>query len=290
MNPTEERLRRALEARAEQVTAHSLRRPVVLERAARPRRWAPAVLLSAAAVTVVAGSLYLQSAPERQDSPPAAGRPERVETSGSCPGEAQLVSDALAGDVRIADVDGDGSPDDVTVAVDEGARPACRAFVAVRTAEGSTYSAAFDPSAVPGAAIKPQIIGFPDFGDPGAEIVVDTAALADGALAQLFTLTEGGLLRVAAPAFEDGNFLVEGGGVTHPQGAGCTAGRALVLSMASASIEGKNYEVTRQIYDVTGDDLEFTGPDITTRTVPAAQLTTEFPEFRSPHFDACPPR
>jgi hypothetical protein len=45
-----------------------------------------------------------------------------------------------------------------------------------------------------------------------------------------------------------------------------------------------------ELAGVTGDDLRFRGPTMTTRTVPADRLTTEFPEFGSPHFDACPPR
>ena len=288
---TEDRLRRALEARAEQVTPQSLRRAVPPPAASR-RRWLPVTLASAAAVTLVAaGGLLLQSRDDRHEAPPAAGRQDRVQTSSGCPREGRLATDALAGKVQSVDVDGDGAPDDVALAVDDNARAACRAFVAVRTAAGATYSAAFDASAVPpGGAIKPRIIGFPDLGDPGAEIVVDTAARADGALAQLFTLTDAGLVRVAAPASEDGNFLVEGGGVTYPQGAGCTADRALVLSMASAVKGGKEYEVTRQTYGVTGDDLTFSGPTMTTRTVSAARLTVAFPEFGSPHFDACPPR
>jgi hypothetical protein len=233
----------------------------------------------------------LRSGHEREPAPPASGRTDRVETSGTCRREAQVVTEALAGKVQRADLDGDRTPDDVVLAVDDKAGPECRAFVGVRTADGTTYSTPFAASAVPpGGAIGPRLIGFPDLGDPGAEIVVDTAARADGALAQLFTLTDAGLVRVPAPAFEDGNFVVEGGGVTNPQGAGCTADRALVLSMASAVDRGRKYEVTRQSYGVTGDQLRFTGPTITTRTVPATGLTTEFPEFGSPHFDACPPR
>jgi hypothetical protein len=286
---TEDRLRRALEARADQVTTHSLRGPVIPARAARRRRWAPAALLSAAAVAVVAaGALVVRSASDHQDTPPVA--PDRVETSGSCRREARLVTQALTGEVRRADIDGDGAADDVAVAVDDRGRQACRGFVGVRTAAGTTYSAAFDPSALPAGPIGPRIMGFPDLGDAGAEIVVDTAARADSALAQLFTLTDAGLVRVAVPGSEDGNFVVEGGGVTYPDGAGCTADRALVLSTASAVAKGARYEVTRRTYDVTGDDLTFTGPESTSRNVPAARLTKEFPEFGSHHFDACPPR
>jgi hypothetical protein len=293
MNDTEDRLRRALQARAEQVTPQSLRRPVLEPPAPQRRRWVSVVLASAAAVGIVVGGTVVLEATQdrhREHSQPAAGNEQRVRTSGHCPDEARLVSDALGGKVQQADVDGDGSPDDVVVAVDESAKPACRVFVGVRTAAGTEYSTALDPSALPAAGATPTVIGFPDLGDPGAEIVVDTGARADGALAQLLTLTPDGLVRVPVPAFEDGNFLVEGGGVTNPQGAGCTADRALVLSLASAVKHGTRYQVTRQTYRVTGDDLHFSGPRIISRTVPAARLATDFPEFQSPHFDACPPR
>jgi hypothetical protein len=62
-----------------------------------------------------------------------------------------------------------------------------------------------------------------------------------------------------------------------------------VLSVAAAVHRGTEYEVTRKTYDVTGDDLKFTGPEIVSRTVPGGRLASEFPEFGSPHFDACPP-
>lgn len=45
------------------------------------------------------------------------------------------------------------------------------------------------------------MIGVPDFGMDGrADIVVDTHFMADSALAQLFTWTEEGLMRVRVPA------------------------------------------------------------------------------------------
>ena len=175
------------------------------------------------------------------------------------------MSAALDRDWVPGDVDGDGRSDRVAVAVDESTDPVCRAFVAVRLAgSGTTYSAVLDASAVPPAGMTGQVIGLPDLGDdPGAEVVVDTQSMADGALAQMFTLTRSGLVRWASPAFEDGNFVVQGVGVTEPRGAACTADGSLVLSMAL--LERDRYEVTRH----------------------ADQLGEQFPEFNSPHFAAC---
>ena len=126
----------------------------------------------------------------------------------------------------------------------------------------------------------------PDLGDdPGAEIVVDTHRLADAVLAQLFTLTRDGLRRVPLPAFEDGTFVVEGGGVSFPRGAGCTSTGALRLSIASR--DGDRYEVTRHTYGLHGDDLELSGPDMVYRRVPADRLGVRFSEFTDRHWAAC---
>src|SRR5262245_40788142 len=134
---TEDRLRRALAERAEQVTAESLRpaelaSPSTASRAAWGSfgrsswtRWAPAVA-AAAAVTVIAGVALLDR-PTSDEAPPA-GSPEVV-TGSSCPREADLVAAALRDGSVLADVDGDGAPDRIVTAVDPDAAPRCRAFV-----------------------------------------------------------------------------------------------------------------------------------------------------------------
>ena len=92
-------------------------------------------------------------------------------------------------------------------------------------------------------------------------------------------------MRVPLPAFEDGNFVVEGGGVTFPRGAGCTSTGRLRLSMASR--DGTAYEVTRHTYGVRGDSLRLTGPTVVARRVVADRLGVRFPEFSGPHWAAC---
>ena len=288
----EDRLSRALAARAAEVT------PAVLRPAAPPQHqphrrfalWAvPA--LAAAAAGLIAVLVVANGIADRTDTLPAppaetVSAPSVV-TGSACPREEELVTAAFDKGSVSGDVDGDGRADLVAVAADDGAPRDCRAFVGVRLASSSTtYSTALDASAVPPAGMTAEVIGLPDLGDDlGAEIVVDTHALADGTLAQLFTVTGSELVRWPAPAFEDGNFVVEGGGITSPSGAGCTADGSLVLSLAVAS--GQRYEVTRQVYPLTGDQLEASGPDMSSRTVPADQLTEQFPEFAAPHFGAC---
>jgi hypothetical protein len=210
-----------------------------------------------------------------------------LNTSTDCRAEERLARRALAKtDVRV-DVDGDGRRDKVAVITDGDARPACRVFVAVKVRGGDGHSNALDRSAVPSRAVDARIEALPDLGnDPGSEIVVDTRAKVDGILAQLFTLTTDGLTRVPMPAFEDGNFYVEGAGVTNPRGASCTSKGAMVLSMATALDHGR-YEVTRHVYPVKGDALRLTGPRMSVARVPGGQLVDEFPEFGAPHFTAC---
>lgn len=286
----EDRLRRALSARAEQVTHSSLRAAEPLQPTA-PRKvtWRAPMLAAAAVATVlVAGVTYAAlSGSVGQPAPgPATAPPQpKVVTGSTCPHEGALAGAALRREEGVpADVDGDGAPDRVVVAVDDHGAPGCRAFVGVRTASGSTYSTAMAAFSARPLPFPPDVIGVPVLGKgTGAEIVVDTHARADGALAQLFTLTDGGLVRVPVPGGEDSGFLVEGGGISAPHGAGCRADGTLVLS--EAQIHGQSFDVTQRSYSLTGDRLSESGS--TTKQVPANDLAKRFPEFLSPHFTAC---
>ena len=92
-----------------------------------------------------------------------------------------------------------------------------------------------------------------------------------------------------APAFEDGTFVVEGGGVTEPRAAGCDARGRFILSMALQVDQGSAMEVTRQIYPVTssGNGIRLGDPEVQSETVPVDQFVTEFPEFGNLHFEPC---
>lgn len=275
----EDRLRQALAARAEQVTPASLR-PADPPKVKRPRRfsWGLPLLAAAAAVLAVLGVMSVVDLGGQESTPPA-GQPI-VHTSGNCDREEGLMTRALLGPSEFtADVNGDGTPDQVATVTDPKAAPACRAFVGVRT-NGELYSTALDPSAVPPPGMRAQVMSAPDFGlDGRADLVVNTHLMADSSLSQIFTWTEDGLVRVLSPASEDGNLTVDGGGVNSPVAAGCTANGSLIISMANMVEQGKSFEVTRQVYPVTGDPLEFGDAKISTDRVPAAQLEQRFPEF-----------
>lgn len=251
-----------------------------------PHRAVLAVSAATAALATAAATVALALTPTSASGQPGGAVGSRIHTSGRCAHEAQLVTDALRHSSTRADVDGDGRLDTVAVATDQDARRRCRAFVAVDLRRGPAYSTRLHRSAVPPRPMVAELAGLPDLGnDPGAEIVVDTHRQADAMVAQLFTLTADGLERIPLPAFEDGTFVVEGGGVTYPRGAGCTARGRLRLSMAS--LDGDRYEVTRHTYRFRGDAMRLRGPAMVSRRVPADRLGHRFPEFVAPHWAAC---
>jgi hypothetical protein len=239
----------------------------------------PALAAVAVAAVVVAGLTYATTS--RTGAGEAAA--PRTVTGSSCERESALVDAALRRSSTTADVDGDGAPDRVAVAVDDEGRPGCRTFLGVRTAAGTTYSTAMPDASTNPLPFPPDVIGLPRLGDDGAEIVVDTHAAADGALAQMFTLTGSGLVQVEVPGIGNG-FYVEGGGVTAPNGADCRADGALLLSRAA--LDGQRYQVTRRYYTLTQDRLVAAEPPSTSE-VAGDDLIREFPEFAAPHFAAC---
>lgn len=288
MTNTTERLRDALAARADLVTPESLRPAAPpAERPRRMPRWSTTMLSAAAGVSLVVGGLAYVATSQSGTTEPGPVSPPETVTGTSCPHEEQAVDRALRRDFLTADVDGDGAPDRVAGVFDEGARPGCRAFVAVRTANGSTYSAAVaaSPGVVSGPPFGPDVIGLPRLGaGPAQWIVVDTHARADGAWARLYTLTSEGLVLVEVPGSPDGGFYVEGGGVTAPQGADCTASGGLVVSSAQA--RGTAFEVTRRVFPV-GEDGTLGQPQTSRRQVVGSRLVARYPEFGSGHFSAC---
>jgi hypothetical protein len=213
---------------------------------------------------------------------------DAVVVSGDCPREAAVVRRALDRSPLRADVDGDGRLDTVAVASRPRAEEPCRGLVAVRLSGGSTYSNHLFPRAVPIAGLEARITGLPRLGDrPGAEIVVDTRAAADALLAQMFTLADGALRRVAVPVSDDGTFIVEGGGVIYPHGAGCTSDGRIRFSQAAQTRDGTRFRVVRRTYRPSGDRLRLTDPVTERATVPVGALLARFPEFGRPHWAAC---
>ncbi len=209
-------------------------------------------------------------------------------TVAGCPHAQAVVRRALKSSHIRVDVTGDGRRDVVAAASDPSAAKPCRGFVAVRVKGGGVQARHLVPAAVPIKGIHARVVGLPHLGSrPGADIVVDTGGAVDAELAQLFTVSAGRLRAVRVPDQPDGSFLVEGGGVVYPRGAGCTASGRLVLSQAVQSRDGKRFEVTRRTYRLRSGGVGFTAPQRTTAAVPAADLGARFPEFVGPHWNAC---
>ena len=212
----------------------------------------------------------------------------QVAGSSKCPHEQALVRRALERSHLRIDVTGDGKLDTVAAASDPGAAKPCRGFVGVRVNGAGTYSAHLIPAAVPIKGIRARIVGLPYIDDRhGAEVVVDTGAAADAVLAQMFTFFGGGLRALHVPDQPDGSFIVEGGGVIYPRGAGCTADRRLILSQAAQTSDGKRFRVTRRTYQLRRGGLGFSGPEVEKATVALNRLGARFPEFVGPHWTAC---
>jgi hypothetical protein len=232
--------------------------------------------------TLLAGLLAVSGCGE---APQPAAQDAR---SSECPSHQALVRRALDRSHLRVDVTGDGRPDTVAVASDPGAAKPCRGFVGVRATGGATYSTHLIPAAVPIEGIRARIVGTPHVGDgPGAEIVVDTGAAVDALLAQMFTYSGGALRAMRVPDQPDGSFIVEGGGVIYPRGAGCTADGRLVLSEAAQTSDGKRFRVVRRTYPLRTNGVGFTRPEVERATVPVNRLGARFPEFAGPHWTAC---
>ena len=213
----------------------------------------------------------------------------QVAASPECPHEQAVVRRALERSHLRVDVTGDGKPDTVAAASDPGAAKPCRGFVGVRVNGAGTYSLHLIPAAVPIKGIRARVVGVPHLGQrPGADIVVDTGAAADAVLAQMFTFSGGRLHALHVPDQPDGSFIVAGGGVIYPRGAGCTADGRLLLSEAAQTNDGKRFRVTRRTYELGRGGLRFARrPVVTKATVPLNRLGARFPEFVGPHWTAC---
>ena len=212
----------------------------------------------------------------------------RVHGSADCPHGQALVRRALERSHLRVDVTGDGRPDTVAAASAPGAAKPCRGFVGVRVTGAGTYFTHLIPAAVPIKGIRARVVGVPHLGQrPGAEIVVDTGGAADAVLAQMFTFSGGRLRALHVPDQPDGSFILEGGGLIYPRGAGCTADGRLLLSQAAQTKDGKRFRVTRRTYELGRGGQRFTSPVVEWATVPLNWLGGRFPEFVGPHWTAC---
>jgi hypothetical protein len=203
-----------------------------------------------------------------RNAPAVADKPQSVRQRG------------LAGDV-----DGDGSTDRVRLAVDPRARPGCRAFVVVETADDLLLSPIEerDLQVELGFPILDSLVGVDE--RAGAEIVVRITAGASTEFAGLFTVANGILERVRLNG-PHGSLFPTGGSVGHLEASNCGPNGAVVISSATA--RGRRYVLERRFYFFEGTKL-VEDESLTERRRISADALTSFPEFKAPPFSMCRP-
>jgi hypothetical protein len=230
---------------------------------------------------------------EIQTSTPTAAEGSPTEASGSeCSNEAGIAANALdrVSGPLIGDVDGDGVPERVFIALDDAGPPGCQAFVVVSgTATTSAPISDWDPAtgiASPTLNLLAQIDG-----RPGAEIVVDLAAGASTQFVGAFSVAGGTFERIEttdtrsnSPAGSGGLFAF-GGSVGHLEAVDCTTAGEVILS--SASPKGNRYQLERRFYSPEGAALSLQSAKTERRVVSATAINT-FPEFGASPFGSCP--
>jgi hypothetical protein len=209
------------------------------------------------------------------------------EHGSTCP-NASTVADNPAPRRRghlTGDVDGDGSIDRISLAVDADARPGCRAFVVVQTAEGRLIAPIQERELQVdlGFPVLESIVGVDD--RAGGEIVVRVAAGASTEFAGLFTVADDALERVRLNG-PHGNLFPSGGSVGHLEASNCGPDGGVVIS--TATTRGRRYALERRFYFFEGTSLVENESFAERRRVSPDALAS-FPEFGAPPFSMCRP-
>lgn len=220
-------------------------------------------------------------------APPATPSPDRSPAAAApdCPNQDEVMSSA--GFVRpgplTGDVDGDGTPDTMFLAVNPDAPQGCRAFLIVDTGSGTLVEEISDPdiSFELGLPTLESIVPIDD--RPGDEVVVRILTGASTLFVGLFTVHDGALVRIeVAGDAEFGNLFPSGGSVGHMEGSDCTIDGIVVTS---AVPEEEGYEVTRNLYSVTETTADPSGSEVD--HVRSQNLGDRYPELGGPPFSSC---
>jgi hypothetical protein len=216
----------------------------------------------------------------------------RVSTSdpaARCPDEEEVTSDPSAriGGRLDGDVDGNGSPDEVSLAFDDNAARGCQAFLIVEGPDETGVLAieSFDRAyGLP----QPRLNTLAEVDSvPGGEVVVDLVAGASTQFVGLFTMTGGGLARVvvAGDEFPADDLFPYGGSVGHLEASNC-AGDAGTVVISTATPRGDHYQVTRRFFSFEGSTPRLE-PTSTEREGVALEDLGQFPEYGSSPFGGC---
>jgi hypothetical protein len=211
------------------------------------------------------------------------------DTASRCPNEGEVTSDPSAriGGSLHGDVDGDGNPDDVSLAFDESGALGCQAFLVVEGSDESSVLAieSFDRAfGLP----QPRLNTLAEVDTvPGSEVAVDLVAGASTQFVGLFTMTGGELARVEVRGdeFPTDDLFPYGGSVGHVEASDCAEAAGTIV-ISSAMPRGDDYQVTRRFFSFQG-----TTPRVelssTERDRVAFEDLGRFPEYGSSPFGGC---
>jgi hypothetical protein len=190
----------------------------------------------------------------------------------------------------VGDVDGDGSPDRVTLRADATAPARCRHVLVVEPAQGSIVAAPVKPLAWPGTNPKLLLLAEID-GRAGLEVVVTLSPANVFRPGAVFTLRRGELARMRVerrytpdifPFYDE-----------FPAGVDC-AGEpgSIVLTLGDLADRGRDdshWDITRAFYDVAGTRFELIRKR-TLRVEVGPEAKRRWPEVRGRPFLSCPNR
>lgn len=193
----------------------------------------------------------------------------------------------LPGSLR-GDVDGDGSPDTVTIALDPQGGEGCRAFLVLRLAASTLLAPIpqWEPTpALPAPHLNSLVEITPD---SGSEIVVDVTAGASTQFEGVYTVLAGRLVPVMVTGTPSQGLFAYGGSVGHLDGQACTPGGSVVISSAVVvGPSGVRYRVVRRFFRASGNLLTYE-PDRTQRRDLRLSAMQHLPEFFGAPFARCP--
>jgi hypothetical protein len=247
---------------------------------------------------IVAAALFLASCESGSPPPsPRASSPgPEVVASGTCTNAPEVAADkSLAGgELLTADVDGDGSSDQVAVHLDEDGPPGCTAFLVVTT-ETQVLSAPVWELGRQGGLPAPRLkLAAEINARPGLEVAVDEVAGASTQFLGLFTIHDHRLqrieprrpLRTGGFASLAGGLFGYGGSVGHIEAIDCGQPGHLLLSLGVPAEGGRNaYAITRLDLLVEGATLRPTSRR--RERVRLVDLRQSFPEFANSPLGSC---
>ncbi len=196
--------------------------------------------------------------------------------------------DLRIGGAESADVDEDGTADDIVLYVDQKAEVGCQSFLSIDT--GSERIAG--PVWVIGPAgglPQPSLFAVLDLGGDGAyEILLNEAMGASTQFAAAYALVDAKLVGLEVPNSEGGLFPY-GGSVGHIDASDCAGDGRIVVSQAvpgggADAAEQAIYDVTRRFYSVDAEGLE---EEETKRAEVSSEDLSRLSEFSGAPFGSC---